>query len=77
MFNTSNLNLFFFTKKNTRKPQIFILLYASTGKEQFYEKDGFNKMKTGMALFVNVEKMKDTGFTEQENRYLHDNGVIL
>lgn len=27
-------------------------------------KNSFNKMKTGMALFVNVEKMKDTGFTE-------------
>ena len=75
MFNITNLNIVFFRKKNMRKPQIFILLYASTGKEQFYKKEGFKKMKTGMALFVNVEKMKDTGFTEQENRYLHDNGV--
>ena len=46
------------------KPQIFILLYASTGKEQFYKKEGFKKMKTGMALFVNAENMKDKGFTK-------------
>ena len=46
------------------KPQIFILLYASTGKEQFYKKERFKKMKTGMALFVNAENMKDKGFTE-------------
>lgn len=37
MFNTSNLNLLFLRKKNMCKPQIFILLYASTGKEQFQE----------------------------------------
>ena len=47
------------------KPQIFILLYASTGKEQFYKKEGFKKMKTCMALFVNAENMKDKGFTKQ------------
>ena len=64
MFNTSNLNLLFLRKKNMRKPQIFLLLSASTGKEQFYEKEGFKKMKTGLALFVNAEKMKDKGFTE-------------
>ena len=77
MFNITNLNIVFFRKKNMRKPQIFILLYASTGKEQFYKKEGFKKMKTCMALFVNAENMKDKGFTKQENRYLHDNGVIL
>ena len=64
MFNTSNLNLLFFRKKNMHKPQIFILLYASTGKEQFYKKEGFKKMKTGMVLFVNAENMKDKGFTK-------------
>ncbi len=64
MFNTSNLNLLFLRKKNMRKPQIFILLYASTGKEQFYKKERFKKMKTGMALFVNAENMKDKGFTK-------------
>lgn len=64
MFNTSNLNLLFLRKKNMHKPQIFILLYASTGKEQFYKKEGFKKMKTCMALFVNAENMKDKGFTK-------------
>ena len=33
MFNITNLNIVFFRKKNMHKPQIFILLYASTGKE--------------------------------------------
>ena len=33
MFNITNLIIVFFRKKNMRKPQIFILLYASTGKE--------------------------------------------
>lgn len=37
MFNTTNLNIVFFRKKNMCKPQIFILLYAFTGKEQFQE----------------------------------------
>lgn len=40
------------------------ILYASPGKEQFYEKEGFMKMKTGMALFVNGEQMSEKGFTE-------------
>lgn len=40
------------------------ILYASPGKEQFYEKEGFRKMKTGMALFVNGEQMTEKGFTE-------------
>lgn len=41
-----------------------IILYASPGKEGFYEKQGFRKMKTGMALFSNSESMKELGFTE-------------
>lgn len=45
-------------------PNCNCILYASPGKEAFYEKEGFCKMKTGMALFVDAEKMKDKGFTE-------------
>lgn len=40
-----------------------ILLYASPGKEQFYEKLNFRKMKTAMALFSDPEKMREKGFT--------------
>lgn len=39
-----------------------VILYSSPGKETFYEKSGFRKMKTGMALFLNNEKMKDRDF---------------
>lgn len=41
-----------------------IILYASPGKEGFYEKHGFRKMKTGMALFTNRDAMSEKGFTE-------------
>ena len=40
------------------------ILYASPGKEPFYEKLRFRKMKTGMALFVDSEKKRERGFTE-------------
>lgn len=45
-------------------PQCSFILYASPGKEIFYEKINFKKMKTGMALFSNEEKMQEKGFTE-------------
>ena len=45
-------------------PQCNIILYSSPGKEQFYETLNFRRMKTGMALFTNREKMKEKGFTE-------------
>jgi len=45
-------------------PTCNVILYASPGKEIFYEKQNFKKMKTGMALFLNSEKMKLRGFTE-------------
>jgi ribosomal protein S18 acetylase RimI-like enzyme len=41
-----------------------IILYASPGKEGFYQKHGFKKMKTGMAHFINSESMSERGFTE-------------
>ncbi|AZV58251.1 GNAT family N-acetyltransferase [Clostridium sp. AWRP] len=47
-----------------RIPQCNFILYASPGKEAFYEKLSFRKMKTGMALFCNTEKMQTKGFIE-------------
>jgi ribosomal protein S18 acetylase RimI-like enzyme len=41
-----------------------VILYASPGKEGFYQKHGFRKMKTGMALFKEGVAMRDRGFTE-------------
>ena len=41
-----------------------IILYASPGKEGFYQKYEFRKMKTGMARFINSEPMRENGFTE-------------
>lgn len=41
-----------------------IILYAAPGREGFYEKQGFRKMKTGMACFQNSEAMAERGFTE-------------
>lgn len=41
-----------------------VILYASPGKEGFYQKLGFRKMKTGMAFFKNSESMKERGFTK-------------
>lgn len=45
-------------------PQCSFILYASPGKEAFYEKLNFKKMKTGMALFMNAEKMQTKGIIE-------------
>lgn len=45
-------------------PGCNVILYASPGKEGFYEKQGFRKMKTGMAYFLNSESMMERGFTE-------------
>ena len=41
-----------------------VILYASPGKEGFYLKQGFRKMKTGMANFKNAAAMRQSGFTE-------------
>lgn len=45
-------------------PGCNFILYASPGKELFYEKLKFRKMKTGMALFVKSDTMSARGFTE-------------
>ncbi len=48
----------------TRVSGCTVLLYAAPGKEDFYKKFGLRKMKTGMALFTNPERMAERGFTE-------------
>ena len=45
-------------------PGCNFILYASPGKEPFYEKLKFRRMKTGMALFLKTEIMRERGFTE-------------
>jgi len=45
-------------------PDCNFILYASPGKELFYEKLKFRRMKTGMALFVKADIMTNRGFTE-------------
>jgi ribosomal protein S18 acetylase RimI-like enzyme len=41
-----------------------VILYASPGKEGFYERHGFRRMKTGMALFKKEGVMRQGGFIE-------------
>lgn len=41
-----------------------IILYASPGQEQFYEHHGFARMKTGMALFIEMSNKRERGFIE-------------
>lgn len=45
-------------------PDCNFILYASPGKEKFYEKENFKRMKTGMALFIKGGEMQSKGFTE-------------
>jgi len=45
-------------------PQCNVILYAAPGKEAFYTSLGFRRMKTGMALFTQKERMAEKGFTE-------------
>lgn len=40
------------------------ILYASPGKEGFYQKHGFRRLKTGMGRFIHEDAMRDRGFTE-------------
>lgn len=41
-----------------------IILYAMPGREGFYGKRGFRRMKTAMARFVRAELMQEKGFTD-------------
>lgn len=45
-------------------PDCNIILYAAPGKEGFYHRHGFKRMKTGMARFINSGIMAERGFTE-------------
>lgn len=45
-------------------PQCNFILYSAVGKEKFYEKLNFKKMRTGMALFHNAPEMQKKGFTD-------------
>ena len=45
-------------------PGCNFILYAAPGKEFFYEKLRFRRMKTAMALFVKQDIMTSRGFTE-------------
>ncbi|MDR3632095.1 MAG: GNAT family N-acetyltransferase [Desulfocapsaceae bacterium] len=47
-----------------RLAQCNIILYASPGKEAFYETLQFRRMKTGMAHFKAPDAMTEKGFTE-------------
>ena len=48
----------------TQIPHCNVILYASPGKEGFYQNLGFRKMKTGMAHFIRSTIMTERGFTE-------------
>jgi ribosomal protein S18 acetylase RimI-like enzyme len=48
----------------TRLSHCNVILYASPGKEGFYQKHGFRRMKTGMAHFERDAAMRERGFTE-------------
>jgi ribosomal protein S18 acetylase RimI-like enzyme len=45
-------------------PHATVLLYAAPGKENFYRKFGFGKLKTGMGLFPNPEMSRAKGYLE-------------
>lgn len=46
-------------------PDCNFILYASPGKEDFYRKLGFKKMKTGMMLFADRRRMEDGVFVDK------------
>jgi len=41
-----------------------IILYSVPTKEKFYEKLGFSKMKTAMAIFINQDRARKYGMVE-------------
>lgn len=42
-----------------------IILYAVPGKEQFYERFGFLRMKTAMAIFDNQQQARERGYLSE------------
>lgn len=63
-FQSQGIGKLILTNILTHLPKGNIILYASPGKEAFYETLGFRRMKTGMALFADVAAMAQKGFTE-------------
>ncbi|WP_085833182.1 GNAT family N-acetyltransferase [Clostridium merdae] len=45
-------------------PESNVILYASPGKEAFYERFGFARLKTGMGKFLNPERMREKAMLE-------------
>lgn len=43
-----------------------IILYANPGKEGFYRKLGFLRMRTAMAIFLNRERALETGLLAED-----------
>jgi GNAT superfamily N-acetyltransferase len=41
-----------------------VILYASPGREGFYETMGFGRLKTGMGRFLQQEEKRDRGFVD-------------
>jgi len=41
-----------------------VLIFSSPGKQEFYQKFGFGKLKTGMGLFPNPELSRAKGYLE-------------
>lgn len=41
-----------------------VMLYAAPGKEEFYRKFGFQRMKTAMAIMDNPERRREVGYIE-------------
>ena len=41
-----------------------VILYASPGKELFYDKFGYRRMRTGMARFIYASELRARGFTD-------------
>ena len=46
----------------SKAPSCNYILYAAPGKEAFYNKMGFKKMKTAMALFSDPQRMENADF---------------
>lgn len=42
-----------------------IILYAVPGKENFYRRFGFRRMRTAMAIFDNAEQAATNGYTDE------------
>ena len=49
-----------------KTPDCNFMLYASPGKEDFYKKLNFKRLKTGMILFQSKERMSDPNFVLDE-----------